>query len=123
MDYKKISFNNADLHLIKTDRFKTFVIEVVFKLPVTKEELPKYNFLSWILNECSYKYPSKRKLSIELENLYKAAFNVSSTRVGHNITFTFSIESIKEIDFSRMSKNLKIYSFCFNKNKLTVFKA
>ena len=94
MDYKKISFNNADLHLIKTDRFKTFVIEVVFKLPVTKEELPKYNFLSWILNECSYKYPSKRKLSIELENLYKAAFNVSSTRVGHNITFTFSIESI-----------------------------
>ena len=54
MDYKKISFNNADLHLIKTDRFKSFVIDVVFKRPVNSEDLPKYNLLSWLLNESSW---------------------------------------------------------------------
>ena len=94
MNYKKISFNNANLHIIKTERFKTFIIDVVFKFPVGKEQLPKYNFLSWLLNESSLKYPSKRKLSIELEELYKASYVVDSSRRGNNLMFSISIESI-----------------------------
>lgn len=94
MNYKNISFNNANIHLIKTDRFKTFVVNVVFKFPVMAEELPKYNFLSWLLNESSLKYPSKRKMSIELEDLYQASYSVSSIRTGNNLIFNFSIESI-----------------------------
>ncbi len=94
MNYKKISFNNANVHLIKTERFKSFVIDVIFKRPVKSEDLPKYNLLSWLLNESSLKYPSKRKMAIKLEDLYKAFYNVSSTRIGNNITFSISIESI-----------------------------
>ena len=95
MNYKNIAFNTGSLHIIKTERFKSFIVDVVFKLPVTKEELPKYNFLSWLLNESSKKYPTKRRLFIKLEELYSAYFNVNCGRVGNNVIISASIESIK----------------------------
>ena len=113
MNYKNISFNNANLHFIKTDRFKTFVIEVVFKFPVKADDLPKYNFLSWLLSESSLKYNSKRKMAIKLEDLYKSSYNVSSIRTGNNLNFTFSIESInpKFIDDKNHLNNIIDFLF------------
>ncbi len=94
MNYNNISFNNANIHFIKTDRFKTFIISVIFKFPVKAEDIPKYNFISWLVNDSSLKYSTKRKMAIKLEDLYQASYMADIVRTGNNLNFSFSIESI-----------------------------
>ena len=70
MEYKKYDMGAYNLHVIKTSKFKTVDISVVFKRKLKKEEITLRNFLSDILMTSSKKYPTSRALEIESENLY-----------------------------------------------------
>lgn len=74
MKYTKINMKNYNLHVIKTDKFKTISVKVNFKRLVKKEELTKRIMLIHTLTESTKKYPTKRDLEIETENLYNLSF-------------------------------------------------
>ncbi len=94
MEYKKTNCNSYNIHTIKTDKFKTVRMEIIFSLEVKKEILPIYTFLCDILTDCSKKYQRRKDIAIRLEELYKASFYGLTNKVGNLYTASFVLEFI-----------------------------
>ena len=83
VELNKIDERSYRIHTIKTNRFKTTRIEVVFRLPAQKETMYKYAFIMELLSESNKDYPTRREVAIKLEELYKAYFYSYSNKVGN----------------------------------------
>ena len=94
MEYKIFNCNSYNIHTIKTDKFKTVRMEIVFSQEVNKSKMPIYTFLADILADSSKKYPHRKDISIRLEELYKANFYSITNKVGNLFTITFVMEFI-----------------------------
>ena len=92
MEYKKISKDNYNLHVIKTDKFKTVNIRVNFKRKIKKNELTIRNFLNNMLLNNSKKYPTSRDIVIETEELYDLGVRINTIKSGN-----YSIMSMSEV--------------------------
>ena len=75
MKYKKINMGSYNLHLIKTDKFKTTTVSVNFADRLKKDEITIRKFLFQMLCLSTKKYNTERLLSIKLEDLYGADLN------------------------------------------------
>lgn len=83
MEYKKINMTSFNLHMIKTDRFKTVNVQIIFSDKIKKEDITKRNFLSDILTYSSKKYKTKKEISIASQDLYAANIYSTSYRLGN----------------------------------------
>lgn len=84
------------LHLINTDKFKTVTVKVVFHTPIKKDEITKRLLVTSILLQSSKKFDSRRKLTIESENLYSADLSISNQRLGNYITTSFNLQVLMD---------------------------
>lgn len=82
------------IHTMKTDRFKTSRIEIVFRTKVEQEKLPIRSFLCSMFKEGSKKYPTRRDIAIKLEDLYNPYFNCYTNKVGDSLHTIFSLTFI-----------------------------
>lgn len=94
MEYKKVSCNSYNIHTIKTDKFKTVRMEIIFSREVNKEEMPFFTFLSDILTDSSLHFPRRKDIAIRLEELYKTTLYGITNKVGNLFTITFVTEFI-----------------------------
>ena len=94
MKYKTYNCNSFNIYTIKTDRFKTSHLEVIFKNVLKKEEIGPYSFLADMLSEGCKKYPRKKDLSTRFEELYKIVIYASTMRVGNVIDLHVSLDFI-----------------------------
>ena len=85
-----------NLHLIKTNKFKTITIRVVFSSPIVKEEITMRSVLSDILLQSTDKYSSRRNMIIEAENLYSVDIYNNTSRWGNNIITSFSLQVLND---------------------------
>ena len=100
MKYKKISTYSYNLHIIKTDKFKTITVQVNFKRKLKKEEITYRNMIVNMLCESTSLYPSKRLMTIATENLYDLYYRGMNYLSGRynvmNFTATFLNEEYTE---------------------------
>ena len=100
MKYKKISTYSYNLHMIKTDRFKTVTVQVNFKRKLKKEEITYRNMIVNMLCESTSNYPSKRLMTIATEDLYNLYFKgmnyISGKYNVMNFSATFLLEEYTE---------------------------
>lgn len=96
MKYTKKDLGSYNLHLINTDKFKTITIRVLFHTPIKKEEVTKRTILTDLLLYSSNKYDSRRKLTIEAEDLYSADISASNQRLGNYIMTTFNLKVLMD---------------------------
>ena len=94
MKYKTYNCNSFNIYTIKTDRFKTIHLEVIFKNVLKKEEIGTYSFLADMLSEGCKKYPRKKDLITRFEELYKIVIYASTMRVGNVIDLHVSLDFI-----------------------------
>lgn len=94
MKYKIYNCNSFNIYTIKTDRFKTSHLEVIFKNVLKKEEIGTYSFLADMLSEECKKYPRKKDLITRFEELYKIVIYASTMRVGNVIDLHVSLDFI-----------------------------
>ena len=94
MEYKITNCNSYNIHTIKTDKFKTIRMEIIFSKEVEKEKMPIFTFLADILSDSCKKYPHRKDIAIKLEELYKTSFYSISNKVGNLFTITFVLEFI-----------------------------
>lgn len=94
MKYKTYNCNSFNIYTIKTDRFKTSHLEVIFKNVLKKEEIGTYSFLVDMLSEGCKKYPRKKDLITRFEELYKIVIYASTMRVGNVIDLHVSLDFI-----------------------------
>lgn len=92
MEYKVYDCNSYRIHTIKTDKFKNCSMEIMFRNKLVKEEITANNMLVDMLMHSSKKYPKRRDVAIELENLYSASLRGFSTRLGNSIMLSFVLD-------------------------------
>lgn len=97
MKYTKHNMNAYNLHLIKTDKFKTITISVVFRRKIVKEEITIRNLLKEMMINASYNYPTERDLIVATENLYDLKLQASNERIGNYAIMSFKTRFLNEI--------------------------
>lgn len=94
MTYKEYKHNTYNLYTIKTDKFKTCHMEIIFTNNIVKKDITKRSLITEMLVENSKKYPTRKDLIIELENLYNSYFYGVSNRIGSSILTSFCFDFI-----------------------------
>ena len=114
MEYKSYNCNSYNIHTIKTDKFKTVRMEIIFSRNANKDEMPRFTFLSDLLTDQSKKYKSRKEISIELEELYKADFYGVTSKVGNFFTTNFIMEFISPEYINEDNYLERVLSFPFD---------
>ena len=134
MDYIKKDLGSFNLHMIKTEKFKTITVKVIFHTPIIKEEITKRNVLADVLLQSSKKYNSKRDLVIAAEELYAVDIANNNQRLGNYILTSFNLQVLmdkytedgnvnKAFEFfSEVLLNPDIENKSFKKDKLEIAK-
>lgn len=96
MKYKKINSHSYNLHIIKTNKFKTVTVQVGFKRKLKKEEITYRNMIVNMLCESTSIYPSKRLMTIQTENLYDLYYRGMNYISGKYNVMNFAITFLNE---------------------------
>lgn len=119
MNYKKFTNNAYNLHVIKTDKFKTVMIKINLKKKVKKEDITYRNLLTKVLLESTKNYPTRRDLEIATEELYNLSVSATNALSGNYIITTINAFFLndKYIEEDIMSKALTfVFDFLINPN-------
>ena len=96
MKYTKYDMNAYNLHIIKTDKFKTITIGIAFRGKIKKEEITIRNLLKEFMLNATYDYPTEKALITEIENLYDLKLMSQNYRVGNYSILTFKTRFLNE---------------------------
>ncbi len=112
MEYLKKDLGSYNLHIIKTDKFKTITVRVIFHSPIVKEEITLRNVLSDMFMLSSKNYDSKRKLTIKAQDLYAASIETTNNRLGNYIVTNIylSVLNDKYTEENNFAESLKFLS-------------
>lgn len=91
-----LDMNAYNLHIIKTDKFKTITVDVSFRRKIKKDEITIRNLLKEMMVNASYNYPTEKSLVIETERLYDLKLVSSSYRVGNDTILSFRSRFLNE---------------------------
>ena len=114
MIFKTYKCNSYNVHTIKTDRFKTIHMEIIFRKELIKEELPYYAFLIDMLMESSKNYPKKRNLIIKMEELYKLMIYGSTVKTGDVLNSNIMVDFIDPKYIEEKGYLEKVIEFVFD---------
>lgn len=96
MKYIKKVIGSYNLHMLKTDRFKTITIDLIFRKKIKKEDITKTNFLADILTFSSKNYKTRREMSIKQQDLYACEVDFSCYRLGNYYNTDISLLCLNE---------------------------
>lgn len=96
MNFETINMGSYNLHLIKTNRFKTITIDVDFYREIRKEEITKRNLIKMLLLDSSKDYKTEKELIIESEELYDIKVSSSISRIGNFSNLSFQTKFLNE---------------------------
>lgn len=94
MEYQKYNCNSYNIHTIKTDKFKTVRMEIIFSREIKKEELAAFSFLCDLLTDSSKQFKTRKEIAIRLEELYKSVLYGLTNKVGNLFMTSFIFEFI-----------------------------
>ena len=89
MEYKKFEYPSFNLYTIKTNRFKTCQMEIIFKDEAKKDDVMFKTFLSDLMSDCSLKYHTRKDVARYLEELYQASFYGLTNKTGNLMLTSF----------------------------------
>ncbi len=84
------------LHIVKTDKYKTNTFVWKMKTPLIKEEITQRALLPYILQSNSKNFPTTTKLRSYLDDLYGASLYVDLAKKGEYHVISFSLEIANE---------------------------
>lgn len=96
MEYICHNMNAYNLHIIKTDKFKTITVDVSFRRKIKKEEITIRNLLKEVMVNSSLSYPSEKSLIIQSEKLYDLKLLSSCYRIGNYSILSFKSRFLNE---------------------------
>ncbi len=114
MIFKTYKCNSYNVHTIKTDKFKTIHMEIIFRKELIKEGLPYYAFLIDMLMESSKNYPKKKNLIIKMEELYKLMMYGSTVKTGNVLNSNIMIDFIDPQYIDENNYLEKVIEFIFD---------
>lgn len=99
--------NGINLHLIKTNKFKTNLLAVFLSTPLNKDTVTKNALIPAILRRGSNTMPTQEEISKCLEEMYGASFDCGIDKIGDNQILKFYLETINNNYLPQEEDNLK----------------
>jgi len=96
MKYSKKDLGSYNLHILKTKKFKSVIVQVSFRTPIVKEEITMRNVLSDLLLMSSSKYPTKRSIALKSQDLYASQVLVEDVRYGNYLNTDFYLNTLND---------------------------
>ncbi len=96
MKYSKTSTYSYNLHIIKTNKFKTVTVKINFKRKLKKEEITLRNMIINMLCDSTLNYPNKRLMEIQTEELYELYYGGTSYLSGKYNIIGFDVTFLNE---------------------------
>ena len=93
---KTINKDGYKLHILKTDKFKSITVKLVFWNKLNEEELSLRNLLADNLLFSSARYKDNRSISIKKQDLYSTSVYNSTYRNGTQIITEFCLSCIDD---------------------------
>ncbi|MFI3260847.1 MAG: insulinase family protein [bacterium] len=82
METREYNLNSYKLHILKSDKVKSVHLEIHFRDKVNKDNIHYKSMLTDILTDCSEDYKNRKDVVIRLEELYKAKFYGTTSKLG-----------------------------------------
>ena len=92
----KKNINNIPVTIINTNKFKSIVGMLCFKMPIKKELITTRRLIRLLLSHTSKKFKNPKDLSINILDNYGAYYNYSVTREGRYIINKFSFRILED---------------------------
>lgn len=89
MEYKTYEYPSFNLYTVKTNRFKTVQMEIIFRDEVRKDNLLVKTFLADLMTDVCEEYKSRKEMVKRLEELYQANFYGVTNKVGNVVMTSF----------------------------------
>lgn len=96
-----------NLHLIKTDKFKTNLLSVFLTVPLDKQTVTKNALIPAILRRGTNRMNTQEEISKALEEMYGASFDCGIDKIGDNQILKFYLETINNTYIQDEEDNLK----------------
>lgn len=108
MVIKNIEVGSYNLHLIKTDKFKSLFFEIIITRKLKKEDVTITNLLIDNLSFSTKKYNTLRLMNIKKQDLYNVFFVASNKRLGKTMQtkLTFSMLNPKYTEESMLEESI-----------------
>ncbi|MBR3161722.1 MAG: insulinase family protein [Bacilli bacterium] len=110
MNYERFNMGAYNLHIIKTNKFKTITVEVNFRERINHKNITIRNILKSVLLSTNNQYKTERELIKETENLYDLKIISSNTRIGNYSNLSFKARFLND---KYTEKNMNKYSIEF----------
>ena len=86
-----------NLHIIKTNKFKTNLLAIFLSTPLQKEKVTFNGLIPAVLRRGSKTMPSQEEISISLEEMYGASFDCGIDKIGDDQVLKFYLETINNV--------------------------
>lgn len=97
MQYNKQQIKEGvNLHIIKTDRFKTNLLSIFITTPLNRETITYNALIPTVLRRGNMVNKTQEELSIALEEMYGASFDCGVEKTGDNQILKFYLEAIND---------------------------
>lgn len=83
-----------NLHIIKTNKFKTNLLSVFLSTPLSKKSVTKNALIPAVLRRGSKNMNTQDEISIALEEMYGASFDCGIDKIGDDQVLKFYLETI-----------------------------
>lgn len=111
MKYNKQIKEAYNLHTVFTENFKECRIEINFRENITKDNYLKAIFLNDLLLYSCKKYPKRKDMVINCEELYQAVVLGNTSRLGKSVIFTIGCNFINPLYVKESNYLKKIIEF------------
>lgn len=96
-----------NLHIIKTNKFKTNLLSVFLTTPLEKEKVTFNALIPAVLRRGSQNMPTQEEISQSLEEMYGATFDCGIDKIGDDQVLKFYLETINNEFLPEQEDNLK----------------
>ncbi|MBP2001054.1 putative Zn-dependent peptidase [Paenibacillus shirakamiensis] len=116
--FERGSVNNIRIHVLPTQRFKTFAISLYAGIPLQEETVTTTGLIPFVLRRGTVSYPETTQFREELERLYGAGFGFDIYKRGDYQIVQLRMDTIND-SFVQSDEPLLDQSFAFLGEVLT----
>lgn len=95
IEKEKNNQKQQHIHFLEVNQFKTNIISIGFRVPLTRENATKTALLAEVLKNGCCAYPSRRAVSQKTDDMFGSVFDISIIKKGEEQVLFFYLEFVK----------------------------
>ncbi len=92
---EKKQIQQCDIHFLEGQSFKTNIIAILLRIPLTRQNTTKTALLAEVLKNGCQQYPSRKAVNEKMDDMMGSVFDISILKKGQEQILFFYLEMVK----------------------------